>query len=162
MKKKLLSIICLLLVFVLGALTACETLGSTNEQQQTAASQKGKLNVLRSDMKVSQEQQMSQIKAEYLLKNNGYKDDDSVVVILALEDDSLIETYNNTLFKTENSVGEYAASPLGIAQAENIFARQSDLISLLQSKKLIQSVEHTYSTILNGIAVTAKYGDLEK
>ena len=162
MKKKLLSIICLLLAFVLGALTACETLGSTNEQQQTAVSQKGKLNVLRSDMKVSQEQQMSQIKAEYLLKNNGYKDDDSVVVILALEDDSLIETYNNTLFKTENSVGEYAASPLGIAQAENIFARQSDLISLLQSKKLIQSVEHTYSTILNGIAVTAKYGDLEK
>lgn len=62
------AIICILMIVVLCSLAACQTLQpvipDVSEQQKVT----GELQLLRSDLKLTQEQVMSQIKAEYLLE----------------------------------------------------------------------------------------------
>ena len=60
--------------------------GNTGSRQQ--------LEILQSDYKLTPEQAMDRIKAEYLIENNGYNDDDEVVLIVGVDGDSLIEVYN--------------------------------------------------------------------
>ena len=51
------------------------------------------LRILKSDLQLSQETKQSQIKAEYLIKNNGYKDSDKVSAIITLKQKSLLSCY---------------------------------------------------------------------
>ena len=68
------------------------------------------LQIFNSELKLSQEQVMSQIKAEYLLENKGYLPNDELVILVNLNKESLIETYNEKLYQEVSSVGEYATS----------------------------------------------------
>ena len=105
------AIICILMIVVLCSLAACQTLQpvipDVSEQQKVT----GELQLLRSDLKLTQEQVMSQIKAEYLLENGGYDKDDDVKVMITLKDDALIDTYGKVYSKLADSVAQYAATP---------------------------------------------------
>ena len=72
--------------------------GVTPSQSQTTvtgnASSSTALNVIKYGDKLTQDQVMSQIKAQYLIENGGYKDTDEVVVMVAVDGESLIETFN--------------------------------------------------------------------
>ena len=59
-------------------------------------------------------------KAEYLIENNGYKDDDVITAIVKLPGNALIDTF--LAGSKYGSVAEYAASPEGQAQAAKIAA----------------------------------------
>ena len=120
------------------------------------------LKILRSELTLTQDQVMSQIKAEYLLENNGYQDSDEVVVMITLPQDALIATYLSEAADSYGSLAEYAASAAGSAQAAAIADEQEALIGNLQDAGLIGEVRYQYSTVLNAIAVTAKWGDLGK
>lgn len=156
------AIICILMIVVLCSLAACQTLQpvipDVSEQQKVT----GELQLLRSDLKLTQEQVMSQIKAEYLLENGGYDKDDDVKVMITLKDDALIDTYGKVYSKLADSVAQYAATPEGQQQAQTLADKQAALAEKLYSKGLIQSVEHSYVTVMNGFSATVKYGDLEK
>lgn len=133
----------------------------TNTSTLTSGSTK-QLQLLKSEYKFTQEQMLSRIKAEYLIANNGYKDSDKVVVMMALSGQSLIDAYLESYTTAFNSVGDYAKSVDGIAKANEISAEQDEIIERLTEEGVIGEVMYHYSTIFNGIAVEIEYGNLEK
>ncbi len=139
--------------------------GVTPSQSQTTvtgnASSSTALNVIKYGDKLTQDQVMSQIKAQYLIENGGYKDTDEVVVMVAVDGESLIETFNGGKTETK-SVSEYAESFAGEVQESDIVKKQNAVISALQASGLITGVEYRYTTVLNAFAVNTVYGNLEK
>ena len=153
MRKKIIAI--LLCAALLSGVAACATDKKDGELLSGSASTQ--LLVLRSDLKFSQEETASRIKAEYLVKNNGYKDDDVIVAIVTLPGKCLADTYlEGSKYAT---LAEYAASPEGKAQAAVIEKNQNGLINDLLNKGLITEVKYRYDTLTNAVAVVTTYGN---
>lgn len=175
MKKKLFLFISIMTIVcvVAMALVSCANNGSVTDGGATVTdSAKGdaeqgsgttkQLQILKSEYKFTQEQALSRIKAEYLIENNGYKDTDEIVVMVALNESSLIDTYTESYSSAFASVAEYARSTNGKAQTEVITAQQDELIAQLTAEGVDVVVKYRYSTIFNAIAVETTYGNLEK
>lgn len=128
----------------------------------TSPSDGGKLELLKQDNKLTQEQVSSRIKAEKLIKSGGYTDDDTVTLMITLGGDSLLESFNGGAYRSFGTVADYAVSGEGKAESDAIKLKQNSLIRKLGSLGLINSVEHTYRTVTNAVAVTARYGDIDK
>lgn len=128
-------------------------------ESAVAGSGDNQLRIIKCDDKLTQEQVASQIKAEYLIENNGYSDDDEVVAIVQVAGDSLLDVYNDGATDAY-SVGEYAASAAGKAKSGEIERKQSRVVSSLYEKGLISGVEYRYTTVMNGVAVKTVYGNL--
>ncbi|MBO4940280.1 MAG: leucine-rich repeat protein [Clostridia bacterium] len=163
MKRRIFTgLISCVMAFVCGACainpTAQNVSSSKDSVDKGSVSQQ--LEILKSDVKLTQGQVMSQIKAKYLIEHGGYQDDDPVVAIIGLEEDALIDTYANlTMQKT---LAEYAGDSKGHAQLRKISATQEEVLGEMQRKGLIDGIEHTYSTIMNGFSVKTTYGNLEE
>lgn len=140
---------------------------SENKQENSGSNIKeevssNQIQLLRQDKKLTQEQVLSRIKAEKLIENNGYKDDDEITVMVKLNDASLVESFNSGANATFKSVADYAVSSAGIIESRTISSKQDRLLSQLKAKNLITSVKYRYNTVANAVAVTAAYGDIEK
>ena len=155
MKLKLVTLIVFLVcVFACWSCTeSSSNIGSSNATQE--------LEIFRTDFLVDQEQRLSKIKAEHLMKNNGYLDSDEIVILINLKNEPLIDTYNNYYSSKVKSVSEYASTDAGVRQLKAIKAEQNALINELNAQNLILSVENTYNTITNAVAVKIKYGNLK-
>ena len=166
MRKKIIALLLMITIAFTGA--GCKFSCSTsnegaNEGQNNALATKGesgKLNILRPDVEVSPEAKAAKIKAEYLIKNDGYSEADEVVAILQLHGDSLIDRYLGG-DDSAKSVAEYAQSKAGARQAERITAAQRSLIAELENSGLINGVNYTYNTIVNAVSVTTTYGNFK-
>lgn len=156
MRKKFLT--ALMLSLTIFTCTACA--GKNTEKVESSNPQQ--LQILKSDLKLTQEQVMSQIKAEHLIKNNGYLDSDEVVTIITLNTPSLIDNYLDFGYLTYNSISDYALSNQGSIDVKNIETEQNQIIQELKNENLIDSVEYKYTTILNGIAVKTTYENFQK
>ena len=151
MKRKLITLFTFLVcVFTCWSCTTTKNLESTPNQE---------LEIFRTDFKLSQEQKLSQIKAEHIKENKGYIDSDEIVILVNLNSESLIETYNSNYSSRIKSVSDYALSDAGVRQAKAIESEQKALIKELQNKNLIIDVVNTYNTITNAIAVKIKYAN---
>ena len=113
-------------------------------------------------MQLTQEQKLSQIKANHLLENKGYLPNDELVILINLNKKSLIETYNSKYSDDIDSVAEYALSQTGKSQASEIRMEQDAFIEKLKRNNLIISVENTYNTITNAIAVKTTYAKFKE
>ena len=81
MKKKIFS--ALLVLFLCFTCLSCTKADNTTQdviENETS----NKLQILDSDLKLTQDQVMTQVKAEYLIENNGYKDTDDTLFAKAL------------------------------------------------------------------------------
>ncbi len=156
MRKKILT--ALMLVLTIFTCTACAQTKDTPVENSNPQ----KLQILKSDLKLTQEQVMSQIKAEHLIENNGYLDNDEVVTIITLNTPSLMDNYLDFGYLTYKSVSEYALSNQGKIDTKKIEAEQNQIINELMQDNLIDSVQYKYGTILNGIAVKTTYKNFEK
>ena len=136
--------------------------GSNSSSLQTTVTESGQLQLLKSDFKLSESDMVNRIKAEYLIQNNGYKSNDEVVVMVALEGKSLLDRYLDDYQDDFSSVGELAASNAGKSIIKSIEAKQNELISKLEGLNLIQEVTATYNTIINAVAVRINYGDMQE
>ncbi len=163
MKKKSVAIVvlaCLLLVALIGS-TACQVVQTESDDATVVSSNPQQLQILNSDYTFTQEQKTSQIKAENLIKHNGYLDSDEIVAIITLADKPLIDAYDD--YSGEYStVASYAESSVAQTQIERITTGQNSVVQALTRNNLITSVKCTYSTLLNGIAVNTTYGNLEE
>ncbi len=133
--------------------------GKTEAGKNTAADDSHEILMLNSDYTFSQEQQLSRIKAENLKKNEGYLDGDDVVVVLTLDDDSLIDTYNANPNGFSSPDG-YALSRRGAMQSGRLLSEQNALAASLKAQGLISGVEYNYTVITNAMAVRTKYGKI--
>ena len=118
-------------------LTSCSSIGTNaNDSDQSATvtesdkSSSQQLQIIKSNAKFTQEQLLSQIKAEYLLENGGYADSDPIVAIITLPGESLIDSYMST--NALGSVADYAYSEAGKAAQEKIAAEQTALVAELR------------------------------
>ena len=77
MKRKLITLFTFLVcVFTCWSCTTTKNLESTQNQE---------LEIFRTDFKLSQEQKLSQIKAEHIKENKGYIDSDEIVILVNLK-----------------------------------------------------------------------------
>lgn len=156
--KKIISI--LVAIVMMFTIVACKK--ESNQVAGVDKSNPQQLQFMKSDLKLTQEQVMSQIKAEHLLENKGYLDSDEIITLIQLEGDALIDDYiENYSIKSKN-VSAFANSEIGQKRINRIYAKQQKLISELTEKGLIISVEHQYTTIINAIAVKTTYGNFKK
>lgn len=156
MRKTVISV-CMALAMATSCV-ACAVAPEDETLENKEGVESQKIELVRSDAKFSQEQQLSRIKAEYLKENGGYKDSDAVVAIVTLEENAVIDDY---LEKEDVKVtlADYALGE-GAAQAKRQQMLQNALISELTRNDLITGVENRYTTIMNGIAVSTQYGKL--
>ena len=155
MKKKIIAFF--VVAFLLIACVSCEKKSQNGENSSNDSSKIQQLQILRSDLKLTQDQVMSQIKADTIKENGGYLDDDEIVVIMKLEDDSLMDSYLDKYANKSNSIADFAATNIGKSKTLRILQKQDALINELVAKKLIKSVEYQYTTVMNAIAVKIVY-----
>ena len=158
-KKKFFNI--LLGSILVFTLFGCDSNKKTNDTT-IVDSNPQKLQILDTNSKLTQDQMLSQIKAEYLIENNGYKDDDVITVILSLEDDSVINKYNKMLNNNYKTVSDFIKSDEGRSYADKLNIQQENLIKKLKKDNLIENVLYKYTTVTNGIAVEMMYTNLSK
>lgn len=143
-------------------LTSCGVFANTAENSGGTQESRGQLNVLKADYDCEQLSRVDSIKAEYLLENKGYSENDRVSVILELEQNPLIDRYLNAASDNYESVGDYAVTAEGILSTKVIENEQQKMVAKLINAGLIDSVDYRYKTIINGIACTTTYGDFLK
>lgn len=166
MNKKVLlllvSVMVLLALFV--GVTACSSFiadkNNDTPSENEVVDESGLLNIIKSDIKLSQEQVMSQIKAEYLIANNGYQPDDEIVLILNLSEESLLQLYNEDAHKRYKTVQEYMNSDEGKYAKARIEGEQNSVLAYLEQKDYVKDVVCSYSAVTNGIAIKTAYKNL--
>ena len=162
MSKRLISMLLLVAMLCPMLLTSCDFLQSVlpDQSQSTTAGKNDvssqTLQILKSNAKLTQEQQLSRIKAEYLIANGGYKDSDPIVAIITLPGASLIDRY--IAGSSLGSVSDYVQSQEGQAAEKAILEEQEKVLAELYAEGLISGVEYAYTTVLNGVAVNTTYG----
>lgn len=167
MRKKILTLL-LIMAVLLTCISSVAVWGTDIENPQTSEASSQQLQLFKSDLQLTQEQTMSRIKAEYLIKNNGYLDSDDIGAIIMLSDDSLVDEYIDDYSTSAKSVAEYADTSEGRSYISSIEAKQQTLIRELIKKGYIEdesAVLYTYSTVINAVAVKTTYGmfnDLSK
>ena len=165
MQKRILVLLLLLVMLLTPLLAACNGLsdafGTTGDKDSVSAADKNKLQILRSDLTLTQEQSLSRIKAEYLIQNNGYAENDPIVAIVTLPGGALIDDYLADA-NGAPSLADYAAGAEGQARLAEIEREQEALVAELTEKGLISGVECRYGTILNGVAVNTTYGNFAR
>ncbi len=87
-------------------------------------------------------------------KVEQYSPNDKVIIIVELEEESVLEVYNNT--KTRLAVNEFKASAAGQNQVASILEEQDEVIAKTEGEVLYQ-----YTTVLNGFAIETNYSELE-
>ena len=140
--------------------TSSSNLSSSYEEVETS---KDSLRIFNTNQTLTQEARADLIKKEYLLENNGYKDSDKVGIIVTLKNQSLLDRYNdNGYSKDYDTVSEYVESYYGQRQQKKIIDEQFNAIKNFQSLGYLKTVEHSYSTVLNGISFETEYGNVSK
>lgn len=168
MKRKYLSLIISLLVIIVLAvgITACSEVvknnNSGNTEIENPVYDENTLSFIKSDFKFTQEQATSKIKAEYLKTNGGYKPSDLVVIILSLQEESLISLYNDGAYEQYSSVAEFISSEEGQYQALKIKEEQNSALAYLEQKNFVRSMKCAYSAITNAIVIETEYENLEE
>lgn len=164
MKARILSLIMVLLTFFCSVgcnYKAPDDNSGGGKTDVSDATTQNQLQILKSDFKISAEETALRIKSEYLLKNDGYKDDDEIVVTLTLDGDSLTDLYLSDYSDKYQSVSEFLSTSYAKKAAADIEKKQNALIKELNAKGLIEEVDCTYDVLLNGVAVKIKYGNLK-
>lgn len=162
MKRKIVSI-CLMIALIslsVFSLIACDATAGNVSVGNTEVGTYQNLRIFNTGLKLTQDEVQDRIKAEYLKENKGYLDTDEIVVMVSLEGKPLIDDYIDEYSDDYASVAEYASSEVGSNKRIYLQAQQEDAIRRLTQSGLIESVECSYDTLLNGFAATIKYGNL--
>ena len=162
MRRKVISI-CLMIALVslsVFTLAACGANQSTITDDNGSGNISQNLRIFNTGLHLTQDELLDQIKADYLVKNQGYLDTDEIVVMVTLDGTSLIDDYVDEYSSQYASVSEYAFSDVGASKREYLKAQQNEVIQRMTRYGLIERVECSYDTIMNGFAATVKYGNM--
>lgn len=164
MKKNIKRLFILCTLF-LGVLTSC---GVSNKNDDTTKVKQEEAKEQVQHLNVTQAELISKItdNEKYLNPNLLYdverlEDDDQIGIIVTLDNAGLADTYFNKTGVYE-SIGAYAASSTGKALSSEMIKNQETLAKHLLDSGYIESVNHNYTTLLNGFSATTTYGSYKK
>ncbi|MGE8204610.1 Ig-like domain-containing protein [Heyndrickxia sp. NPDC080065] len=90
-------------------------------------------------------------------ENNNYKDSDTVRVIVELEGAPAIETATKQGVRYKDLTKSKQES-----LQQTVVKEQKNFISTLKSKKVNLDIEDTFTTVVNGVSGTIKYGNIKE
>lgn len=94
--------------------------------------------------------------------NDGLFDESTEVsVILETEGQSLIESWFDYAYKYYDSLNEYILSSEGSAISAELEKTQNKLIKKIEASGVEITLEFTYTSLLNGIAVNMRFCDVD-
>lgn len=94
--------------------------------------------------------------------NNGHFDESTEVsVILETEGQSLIESWFDYAYKYYDSLNEFILSSEGSAISAELEKTQNKLIKKIEASGVEITLEFTYTSLLNGIAVNMRFCDVD-
>lgn len=137
-------------------------LPTQNEPVYEVVESSKELELFNTGLKLTQDDALSRIKAEYLKENGGYRENDMVVAVVSLEGNSILDTYLDSAASDTMTAGAYVRTRNGATQARSIKRAQDAVIDKLYSDGLISGVENRYNTVMNGFSVNVAYGNIEK
>ncbi|HEX3022982.1 MAG TPA: S8 family serine peptidase, partial [Lachnospiraceae bacterium] len=100
-----------------------------------------------------------------------YGDEDIVTVIVELNEDSLLENFNegdyaNTSTYDSNAVTSYLTSDNAEVTSDKLLSRQETVVNKIENlnKRTSNDVDlkYNYTTVMNGFAINVKYGMFDK
>lgn len=100
----------------------------------------------------------SYVDTENFAQNNPIKAEDEVEVIILLDNDSIVKRFNEQ--SEYDSVVEYLSSANGSVAVEKMLDAQDKVLAKVEEKGIELGFMYNYTTLLNGIAATVKYGDI--
>ena len=147
---------CLALV-LLVLLTGCASNLGEQTNSQTDENEKIKLNVHQANLIASITDNEKYLNKDLFHKLDVLEDDDNINVIISLKSKGLSDYYNedNRSYKTLSS---FAAGSYARGLVRTMLAEQKELTADLIEKNYVESVNHSYTTLFNGISVTTTYG----
>lgn len=160
---KIFKKISILSLTAIGALlvVSCSSNSNSSNESSNTTGDSNSLRVTLTDGKLSDASRQNMIKAEYLIKNDGYKDSDEVSAIITLNSASMMELYSS-YGNTYDSVSDFYESPKGIVKRRDLEIEQKKIINELIAAGYFDSVEQTYTAILNGFSVKTTYGKFKE
>ncbi len=159
--NKLTLIVCIVVLSIMAtALFACSSAIVTPDKGSVKNDNFQDLQILKSELKLTQEQSISQIKANYLIENNGYKDDDEIVIMVTLSEESILDAFNDRYYTEYQTVKDFAESYIGQEMVEKIDKEQSKYVNSLKRDGYSVELVNTYNTLLNAVALSVPYGQM--
>ncbi len=119
------------------------------------------LNVEHADLIAEMTDNTKYLNKEYLYELNELDDGDKINIVITTKSISLLDRYNNDNNGYSN-VRDYVTSDYANYLKEKMFSEQNTLAEKLISENYIQSVDHSFTTILSGFSAQTTYGQYKK
>ena len=154
-KKLLLVMLFLLMVTGLIGCTGDEN-SFDNDDSETI-----KLNLHSADLIADITDNEKYLNKDLLYELKGLDDNDKINVIITIDKTGILDTYNldNKGYKT---LSDYASSKKVGREINSMNDSQQELANELLAKNYINSVNHSYTTLLNGFSCETTYGQFKK
>lgn len=150
--RKLLSIV--LVVFALIGLISCTTKEEEGSKQE---SEKINLNIKNADIIASFTDNEKYLNKKYLFTINDLDDSDKVNIIVTLDQKGLLDSFNKNN-KGFNSINEYSRDTYTINKQQKMHTAQVEFANKLIEEKLINKMNHSFTTLFNGFSAQTTYG----
>lgn len=159
LKKKIsmLMLICLLLLTGCGVSNGNESIGTTNTGKDTTT----RLNVTQANLIADVTENSKYLDKTLLAKVRGLEDNDKVGVIITLEENGLLDSYQSNC-RGYDSLATYTNGNYAKGEASKMLSAQEEMANKLIEANLISNVKHSYTTLLNGFSAETTYGQYKK
>ena len=153
-----------LLLFSIGmlALTGCSVKDSSGEVDiSQSKNEKINLNIHHADLIADITDNEKYLNKKYLYDLVSLDDSDKINVIVTLDNEGLADLYNEDS-RRFSSLSDYAGSSYANSIIKDMNLEQELLANNLIEDKFINSVNHYYTTLLNGFSANTTYGQYKK
>lgn len=154
-KKLVLSMLFVLLVSGCVACTGDENSFNTNDDETI------KLNLMSADLIADITDNERYLNKDLLYDIKGLDKDDKINIIVTIDKNGLIDSYN-TDNKGYETLNEFAGSRKASSEVSKMTNEQEKFANELLEKKYINSINHSYTTLLNGFSAETTYGQFLK
>ena len=151
------SLVFLLLFLLVG----CSTNLGDEKEDDVNTNEKVHLNIQQADLIASFTDNEKYLNKNLLNKIDILEDDDLVNVIISLKSTGLVDRFNENN-KGYLTLSEYANSRVAAKSIEQMSLDQNQVMNALLEGNYVNSIKHSYTTLLNGFSATTTYGQLKK
>lgn len=150
------------LLIILLFISFLTTFGCTKEETiVNNLNEKINLNIHNADLIANVTDNVKYFNQDLLYDLDGLEDSDKINIIVTLDETGLSDDYNNN-HQGYRTLSEYANSKKVSSRVSSMTREQQKVSNELLDANLINSVNHSYTTLFNGFSATTTYGKFKK